>query len=276
MTNNHVVAGATSIKVTVAGRSETYTADVVGVDPSADIALIQVRNISGLPTVQVADSATVKVGQAVVAIGNALGRGGTPSVTQGHVTALDQTITASDGGSAQRLSGLIETDASISPGDSGGALLNAAGQVIGMIAAADVSGSRRTASTVAYIIPSSTALGIVNQVRAGNAGSDIIMGQPGYIGVSVADLTSRNAQGLGLDPTGGVLVEGVQPGSPAARAGISQGAVITAIAGTPVSSTDALGSAIHKHKPGERIQVTWTDTSGNHTATMQLISGPAV
>src|SRR5258708_7251960 len=113
-----------------------HHATVLGTDPAADVALLQLQGASGLATVTVADSSTLTVGQAVIAIGNALGRGGAPSVTSGSITALDQTITASDGnGPGEQLSGLIESDASISPGDSGGALVNTSGQVVGMITA---------------------------------------------------------------------------------------------------------------------------------------------
>src|SRR5712691_7920525 len=138
LTNNHVVDGSTSISVTIAGHAGTYTAHVIGVSPTADVALIQIEGVSGLPTVTLADSSSVKAGDPVVAIGNALGAGGTPSATQGQVTAVDQTITASEGsGRSEVLSGLIQEDASISPGDSGGALVNSSGQVIGMITAGE-------------------------------------------------------------------------------------------------------------------------------------------
>src|SRR2546430_1371194 len=133
LTNNHVVNGSTSITVTVQGRSQKYSAHVVGVDISQDIAVIQIDgSVSGLPTVKFADSSSLKVGDTVVALGNALGRGGAPNVTSGQITALDQTITASSGGSgSETLNGMIQSDAVIYEGDSGGALVNASGQVVG-------------------------------------------------------------------------------------------------------------------------------------------------
>src|SRR5207245_11524785 len=129
LTNNHVVSGSTSITVVVQSRSQTYSAHVVGVDVAEDVAVIQLRpNVSGLPTVTIADSSSLKVGDTVVAIGNALGRGGAQPATQGHVTALDQTITASEGrSSSETLSGMIQSDALIYEGDSGGTLLNSSG-----------------------------------------------------------------------------------------------------------------------------------------------------
>src|SRR5229473_872405 len=169
LTNNHVVDRSTSIQVTIAGRSQTYTAHVIGVDPSADIALIQIDgSVAGLPTVSFASSSSVKVGDPIVAIGNALGQGGTPDVSQGSITALDQTITASEGGSkSEQLTGMLQSDATIYPGDSGGPIVNSAGQVIGMITAGDVQGFRSSASTVNYAIPSDTLLSVVNQIRSG-------------------------------------------------------------------------------------------------------------
>ncbi len=138
LTNDHVIDGATSIKVTDIGNGHTYTASVVGYDKTRDVAVIQLKNASGLTTVTLGDSSQVKSGDKVVALGNAGGKGGTPSVAPGHVTALGQAITASDegGGSSEHLTGMIETNAPIQPGDSGGALVNTAGQVVGINTAA--------------------------------------------------------------------------------------------------------------------------------------------
>ena len=147
LTNNHVINGATSISVTDIGNGKTYKATVVGYDKSKDIAVLQLQNASGLQTVNLGDSSTVTVGQNVVAIGNAEGKGGTPSVVTGSVTALNQAITASDDGSSdsEQLSGLIETNAPIQPGDSGGPLVNSAGQVVGIDTAASSSSQMTSA-----------------------------------------------------------------------------------------------------------------------------------
>ena len=276
LTNNHVVEGSTGIKVSIPGRSGTYTATVVGVSPPADVALIQVQGVSGLPTVTVANSSNLSVGQPVVAMGNALGQGGAPSVTQGNITGLDQTITAtSDNGSSEQLTGLIESDAEISPGDSGGPLVNASGQVIGMITAGEARGFRQTTSTVGYAIPASSAVSVVNEIRAGHASSSILIGPTGYLGVSVRDLDANTAARLGLGVTSGALVRGVAQGSPAAQAGITANSAITAIDGTGIGSANDLGPAIQSHKPGDRIRVTWADQNGTHTASATLIAGPA-
>jgi len=271
LTNNHVVDGSTSIKVTIAGRSQTYTAHVVGVNPSADIALIQVEGVSGLPTVSFARSSTLKVGDAVVAIGNALGQGGTPDVSQGTVTALDQTITASAGGSkTERLTGMIQTDATIYPGDSGGPLLNSSGQVVGMITAGQVQGFRTSASNINYAITSDAILNMVNQIRSKTANPAIIYGQVGYIGVSAMTLDPATAAQLGLNVTSGALVRSVVAGSPADGAGIARNSVITAVGGSQVTTIDNLGTAIRAHKPGEKVSISWVDQSGPHTATLTL------
>ena len=272
LTNHHVVAGATSISVTIAGRTGAYSASVVGVDAAADVALIQVRGVSGLPTVSLG---TATVDEAVVALGNALGKGGAPDVTQGTITALDQSLAATDDtGNVEQLAGMLETDASIVPGDSGGALVDAAGNVVGMITAGSAQGSRYRSTGSGYAVPAATALGIVNRIRAGQAGTDIMLGQPGYIGVTVAELDPTVASQVGV--SGGVSVTGTQAGSPAARAGIPAGAVITSVGQLPVGSISELGTAIHQHHPGEALAVTWVDSQGSHTARLTLVSGPAV
>ena len=275
LTNNHVVAGSISLRVTVQGRG-TYTASVLGVDPTDDLAVVHI-DASGLPTVKLADSSKVKVGDTVLAIGNALGLGGTPRVTQGYVTDLDQTITASEGGSnSETLHGMIQSDAEISPGDSGGALVNTGAQVIGIITAGEATSFRTTTSTVAYAIPSSTAAQIANQILAGQSGGGVILGQVGHLGVGVETLDPETAAQLGLSITSGALVRTVENDSPAANAGIQPGAVITAINSTTVDSSDALGSALWQFKPGDQVSVTWNYQGSNHTANVTLTTGPAV
>src|ERR1700694_2131468 len=271
LTNNHVVDGSTSIQVTIAGHSQTYTAHLIAADPSADIAVIKVDGLSGLPTVSFGSSSSVNVGDPIVALGNALGQGGTPSVSQGSVTALDQTITASEGGSrSEQLTGMIQSDATIYPGDSGGPLVNSSGQVIGMITAGNVSGFRSSASNVNYAIASDNILTVVNQIRSGQTSAQIIYGQVGFIGVSAQTLDAAAASQLGLNVSSGALVVGGQAGSPAAGAGIARNSVITSAGGTQITSVDTLGTAIRAHRPGEHLSLTWVNTSGTHTATVTL------
>ena len=273
LTNNHVVAGSTSISVVVQSRTQTYSAHVVAVDVPQDVAVIQIdSNVSGLPTVTIADSSGLQVGNAVVAIGNALGQGGAPRVTQGQVTALDQTITASEGGgTSETLNGMIQSDAVIYEGDSGGALVNTSGQVVGMITAGQAQGFRSSASDVGFAIASNTALGVVNRIRAHEQASDLTYGQVGYLGVQVQSVDSFNSAQFGLSVTSGALVTATpQSGTPAASAGITRGSVITKLGGSAVTSSDTLGSAVRSHKAGESVSVTWVDQSGTHSATVTL------
>jgi S1-C subfamily serine protease len=276
LTNNHVIKGATSIRVSVAGHPGGFDAKVVGADPPDDVALLQVQGLSGLPTVRLAESSRLTVGQGVVAIGNALGQGGPPAATQGTISALDRSVTAqNESGGAEQLHGLIETDAPISPGDSGGPLVNSAGQVVGMITAG-TAGGRARASSVGFAIPTSSAVNVVNQIRSGKSSANVVVGEPGYLGIEARDLDERAAGQLGLDQTSGALVVGLQPGSPAEQAGISENSVITAINGRSVGSADELGQAIHGVKPGQQLAVMWSDGKGSHTARVRLTSGPAI
>lgn len=276
LTNNHVIQGATKISVSIEGRSGMFPAQILGVDPTDDVALLQIQGVSGLPTVSFADSTTLTVGQEVVAIGNALGQGGTPTVTHGAISALGLSITVSNGrGGTESLNDVIETDAPIQPGDSGGPLVNSAGQVVGMITAGSRERSQTTSST-GFAITSNSALKIVNDIRSGNATGDIIIGQTGFLGVEVQNLDAEAISRLGFDVSSGALIVGVFPGSPAAAAGMGADAVITAINGANVASADALGPIIHQYKPGDRIQVSWKDKRGTHTSSVLLVTGPAV
>jgi S1-C subfamily serine protease len=277
LTNNHVIEGATNIEVTIPGRSGHYYAKVVGVDPTDDVAVLQLQGASNLSTVALASSSNVHIGDPVVAIGNALGQGGTPTVTQGSVTALGRTITVGGGpGGPEHLRGLVQTDAPISPGDSGGALANSSGQVIGIITAAQRSSGTPSSTHIGYAIAMTSAAGIVNQIRSGDASETVIIGQTGFMGVEVRNLDAAAANRLGLGVTKGALVISVFSGTPASQAGVTAGSVITAVDGQAVASADALGPIIHTHKPGDRIKLTWVDQNGTHNATLQLISGPAV
>ena len=279
LTNNHVVEGSYKISVDVAGHNDPFTASVVGVDPTDDVALLQLQNASGLPTVTLGTSSTVSQGQDVIAMGNALGLGGTPSVTTGTISGLHRAITARNpSGDSEKLNDLIQTNAAIQPGDSGGALLNASGQVIGMITAGAAGTSEQTPSTVGFAIPLDNAIGIVSQMRAGHGSSTILLGERGFLGVIIdGGFDFSKAPALGINATSGAVVKGVEPGSAAERAGMKASAtspaVITSIDGQSVTSADDLGPLLHIHVPGDQVQVTWVDANGTHTATATLGSG---
>jgi len=284
LTNNHVIDGATRITGQVNGAGRSYTAKVLGTDPTQDVALIQLQGVSGLPIVATADSSTVSVGDQVVAIGNALGLGGTPAVAQGTVRALDQSVTAGDpsAGTAEDLTGMIQIDAALKPGDSGGPLANAGGQVIGMDTAASVSGGRsRPAASVGFAIPIDRALSIVNQIRAGQASATVQIGEPGFIGVQVTTVTAAQdssalgASGYSPPVSAGAVVVGVVPNGPADKAGVAAGSVIVSADGKNVDSPEALTPILHARHPGDTVAIGWVDRAGaRHTAKVKLSTAP--
>ncbi len=273
LTNNHVVEGASRISVSIPGEG-TAAAKVVGVDPSDDVALLQISGMNGLDPVSIGDSSSVAVGDQVTAIGNAYGKGGTPTVVRGSVTALHRTIRAGDPGSksSEQLNDVIQISANVVPGDSGGALLDANGNVIGIITA----GPSQGGTSIGYAIPIGSAINIVNQIRAGHGSSTILIGDRGFLGVSVQPLDAQTAAQLGLSDTSGVLVTGVGQGSPAAKVGITAPAVIRSIDGTQINSEEDLGAALHVKTPGQTVDITWVDGLGSHSGTATLIAGPAV
>jgi S1-C subfamily serine protease len=195
LTNNHVIEDATQITATVVSTGRTYDARVVGYDVTGDVALIQMEGVSGLHTVPIGTSAGLKVGQPVVAMGNAEGQSMIVPAT-GSITGLNQTITASDQGgtiTSETLHGMIETNADIVSGDSGGPLANASGQVIGMNTAGnDVQFQTQTAE--GFAIPINTALKIADQIDAGQASSAVSIGYPPFIGIYIAQGSNASPQ----------------------------------------------------------------------------------
>ena len=276
LTNNHVIDGATSIQVQIDGTGPQYTASVVGYDVTHDVALLQMQNVSGLKTIPVGDSSKVAVNDPVVAIGNALGRSGPPAVTQGSVSALDQSITANDTtGNSETLNGTIQINAPIQPGDSGGALVNSSGQVIGLNTAAAGGYRRYSASSVAFAIPINSALSIARQIQAGQASATIHLGVRGVLGVEVQPASQAgNPFGSGTS-TAGAPVVGTASGSPAAAAGLVAGDVITSVGDKTITASADLQTALNPFHPGDRVTIGWVDGSGqHHTATVALIPGP--
>jgi S1-C subfamily serine protease len=279
LTNNHVIEGATSVKVTDIGNGHSYRAKVVGYNQTRDIAVLQLQDASGLKTVKLGNSDTAAVGQKVVALGNAGGKGGTPSVATGQVTALNASITASDEGSGttEQLTGLINHDAPIQPGDSGGPLVNTAGQVIGIDTAASNTmqfHSAQSQQANAFAIPINEALAIGNQIVAGNGSSTVHIGATGFIGVAVQ--SADNAAQHGVQKGSGAAVQQVLQGTPAAGAGLTGGDVITSVDGHSVSSPSALQAALEEHHPGDKVTIGWTDQAGQaQSASVTLANGPA-
>ena len=267
LTNNHVISGATSISAVDIGNGHTYSVKVLGYDRTADVALVQLEGAHGLTTATLSSSASApSVGSSVYALGNAGGAGGTPSMTAGSVVALNQSITASeDNGSSEQLSGLIETNASLYPGDSGGALTDASGTVVGMDTAASTAVSFNS-SGQGYAIPIATALSIANAIEAHHGSATIHLGTTAFLGVEISTTA----------PGSGATIAGIIPGSPAASTNLRTGDVITAINGSPVTSPNSLANTIAGFSVGQKITLTWSEASGaRSTASVVLAAGPS-
>jgi S1-C subfamily serine protease len=271
LTNNHVVEGATRITVTVVATGVEYTAHVVGTDATEDIAVLDLIDASGLAVADLDTSGAVAVGDAVTGVGNANGTG-TLTAAAGTVLSLEQAITAqnSDGSDAEDLTGLIEVDADIESGESGGPLYDADGEVIGI----DTAASSGTVNITGYAIPIEDALDIVTQIDAAAAtGVDtdtITVGYPAFLGIGLASaVTSGGAA------TDAALVGSVIADTPAEDIGLAAGDTITAVDGTSVATTAALSAALAGYQPGDTVTIDWTDAAGaTHTAAATLIAGP--
>jgi S1-C subfamily serine protease len=275
LTNNHVIDGATAIKVRDVGNSRVYTASVTGYDAAHDVAVLRLNGASGLATADLGNSSAVKTGQKVVAMGNAGGKNGAPSVATGRVTGLDESITASDesSGSSEQLQGLIRTNAGIEPGDSGGPLINTHGQVIGVNTAASATSGNQLSSattTQAFTIPINDALSIARRIDAGTASATTHIGATAFLGIATTPVAG--VPGL----PGGAAVAGVQQGSAAAAAGLTAGDEITSVGGHAVTSPSGIRSVLGQYHPGDKISLTWTDQAArSHSATVVLTTGPA-
>jgi S1-C subfamily serine protease len=314
LTNNHVIEGSTTITARTANGHQ-YQAKVLGYDVTGDIALIQLQGAHGLQTVPLGDSSAVKTGDSVVGMGNAEGQNAIVPVT-GQVTALNQTITAGDQGGSitqETLHNMIQTNANIVSGDSGGPLANSAGQVIGMDTAGNDGGFAVQQSSAGYAIPIDTALTVARQIGLGQASSTISIGYPPFMGIFIGQGSNSNPQaqvgqqngnfggnsfgGSGFGGNGnqgcfnsnqgvgapqdianvssGTLILGTICGSPAATAGMTAGSVITAVNGQAVGSPESLTSVVSKFHPGDTISVTWVSPSGQQTtSTIKLTVGP--
>ena len=264
LTNNHVVAGSDSVTVTLFGQTTALPAHVVGTDPSGDLALIQIDHASNLPTVVFADSSQTRVGDAVLAIGNALALAGGPTVTEGIVSAENRSLTAqNDDGQTENLTGLIQTDAAINPGNSGGPLVNLNGLVVGMntAVASDTSGNAPT-QNIGFAINVDSVKPLLAKLRSGGTGGSHPpspqlnpAANSAYMGVTVGSVTPALQQADHLTPSSGALIISVEPGSPAQRSGLRVDDVIVTFNGTAIQGPDDLTAAIHPLKPGARVTI---------------------
>ena len=271
LTNNHVIDGATSVKVTDVGNGRTYPATVIGYDQADDIAVLQAQGASGLKTVTLGISSKVTVGEAVIALGNAEGKGGTPSVATGKVTGLNESITATDAAehTSEQLTGLIGTNAPLQSGDSGGPLVTTAGTVIGVDTAASSAYQFQSGTGEAFAIPIGQAAPVAGQIEAGRASATIHIGATGFLGIEAGSYV------VPFTSTTEAVVVGVMPGLPAANAGLAAGDVIVSINGHAVTSPSGIQALLGPCHPGDRVSVAWQDLSGQaHTATVVLATGP--
>jgi S1-C subfamily serine protease len=228
LTNAHVVEGGREVTVTAPTDKQARTATVIGADAERDIAVLKVDS-AGLVGAELGRSADVQVGDDVVAIGNALGLRGDPSVTRGIVSGL--------GRSVGNLTGMVQTDAAINPGNSGGPLVNSSGQVIGINTA--IAGQ---AQNIGFAIPIDTARSIIDRLVSGQAA-----GPAGFLGVSTAAAD---------DGSPGAVVAEVSPGSPAANAGIEVGDRIVAVDGQAVPGPAELRGVVQARSPDQTVKVT--------------------
>ncbi len=258
VTNNHVIAGATTITVTLFGSLKALPATLVETDPTNDVALLQITNASNLPTVAYGNSDNVQVGDAVVAIGNALGlSAGTPTVTQGIISAKGRTVQASNstGSGTETLTNMFQTDAAINPGNSGGPLVDSSGKVIGMntAVAAGADGTSQ-AQNIGFAIPANKIGQLLPSLRNKSVPNPATSGSA-YLGVSLETLTPQLRSQYNFVPTQGAVVLQVQSGSPAEVAGLQQGDVITSFDGKAVTSADQLASDIQGDHPGKSVTI---------------------
>ncbi len=276
LTNAHVVQGAKRVDVQL-GDGDTQQAQIVGTDPSTDIALLKVDNTEGANPLPLADSSKVQVGDPVVAIGNPFGLDRT--VTTGIVSALQRQIQAPNGFS---ISDVIQTDAAINPGNSGGPLIDGAGQVIGINS--QIESQSGGNEGVGFAVPIKTAADVVSQLENGGEV------QRAYLGLSGGDITPSIAQALNLPVQQGVLIEQVLKGGPADDAGIKGatgqatiggqtvpigGDIITKAEGKPISGMQEVISAVNEHKPGDDLTLTvWRDGQ-QRDVTVKLGDRPA-
>jgi S1-C subfamily serine protease len=267
LTNNHVVANTSALTGQLAGRGPIYRAVVIGVDPTQDVAVIQLEGATGLPVTPFDLSGALAVGDPVTGRGNAGGLDGAPIAASGTVTSLDETIFVEDEDATimETLDGVVCFNAPIRPGDSGGPLLEASGKVIGMDTAGALSNATGASANWGCAIPITRAMTIAQEIESRTPSPYIESGHRGILGVSVV----TRAGG------GGCTVTSVTPGDAAATTGLVAGDVITAIGGIPVPSMADLNVVMQDRRPGDDVTVVWRDAAGHaHTAVAVLSAGP--
>jgi S1-C subfamily serine protease len=265
LTNYHVVESSADIQVTLASTGDTYEAEVIGASERADIALLQLRDADGLE-VATLDDDTLALGDEVTAVGNA---GGTGELTaaDGTVTDLESQITVSSYGERTTLTNVIETDADVQSGESGGPLIDGEGEVVGVTTAA--SAGRQING---YAVPIDDALVVVEQIRSGKETSTVRIGASAFLGVRLA---SGPSGGLD-DERGGALIDGVTTGGPAAEAGLRAGDTVIRIGSAEISNSEELREAIVALEPGQKVTLTWITAAGSTESGSATLAASAV
>jgi S1-C subfamily serine protease len=258
LTNAHVVDGATEIRVRLAGETEPREARLLASDPGNDLALLRMSG-DGFDAAVFADPGSVRIGDEVVAIGFALGLDGDPSVTLGIVSALDRTI----GTEGAYLDGLIQTDAAISSGNSGGPLVNARGEVVGINTAVARDTATSAATNVGFAISAREALPVIEALRAQSGGEPRT---EGYLGVELGER---------LDGGQGAVIQSVQPDTPAAGAGIEAGDLVVAADEAPIDGAAGLIATIRDLGPGDSTTLTIVRDGERVDITVTLTERPA-
>lgn len=269
VTNNHVISGSQELEVLMADGTREK-AELIGADKWTDLAVLKIKADKVTTVAEFANSDEVKAGQTAIAIGSPLGTEFATSVTQGIVSAKDRSVpTDVDGdGKQDWVVTAIQTDAAINPGNSGGALVNAAGQVIGINS---MKISKTSVEGIGFAIPSNEVVSIINQLE--KSGKVI---RP-VLGISMVDLTSVSSQGrqqlaLSNDVKEGVVVADVQDDSSASKGGLKQYDVITEIDGKPIKGVQTLRKALYSKTVGSSIEVTYYRNGQKQTKTIQLTS----
>jgi S1-C subfamily serine protease len=257
LTNAHVVKGATSIKVTLFNEKEPRDADLLGSDPGSDVAVIKIRDASNLPTVALGSSTAARVGDDVLAIGNALALPGGPSVTEGIVSAKDRSIGD-------------ETDAAINPGNSGGPLVNANGEVIGMNTAVIQSTGQALAQNIGFAIAIDNIKPLLERLKKGVG----VVASRAFIGVMTQTMTQEIKDRYSFSVDKGAIVVEVTPGSPAENGGIEVGDVITQFGDDKITTADELVAAVRARKPGDKVEVTYIRGKDAKKVTITVGSRP--
>ena len=259
VTNNHVVAGAAGGRVEVRLSDGTeLPATVVGTDPTSDLAVVHVAQTDGLVAATFADSDALRVGQSVLAVGAPLGLSNT--VTEGIVSTLHRPVRTGEGADASSVIDAVQTDAAVNPGNSGGALVDLAGQVVGIPSAIATTSSSSGSIGVGFAIPSNDAAEVADEIIADGSATHAQMG------VSVGDATSAT------DP--GAVLSAVTPGGPADDAGLQAGDVVVRVGDREVTDADSLIVAVRSGDPGQSVQVHYVRGGQERTATVVLGEAP--